>query len=741
MSPNIALSAARTLEEVRRVRMADSMTSAAPVASRHTAPRPSLGFLICLPLLLSLAGPVAGSAYVQEPATGDAPEDIWSDEYVAYEFPWGGDEAVQFKEYHTYETMRNRMLRLAEDNSDFVAFHEGLNGGTNARGQETNEDTYKGWFYGHPSPWLKITGNIEGGEYNAFNGDTGNYVDREDILIVGNHHAREWMSYEVPMFMIETLVWAYNNIGYDNDGDGLVDEDPWGDADGDGIIDDDGDCLRLDPSMQDSDGDGTPCGPGDLGVDEDFSEQKLHDLINAREIYIVPMLNVDGNRYDREVYCGPTAWENCATSGWRKNLRDNTVTGITPIPDLDEEVDESCDGVDLNRNYQFEWGAPLGATGPLVPGMCYADGPNNDVYNGPVDTVDQDGDGRLNEDGVDGKDDDSDGLVDEDWLGGNSEPETKFIQDLTEMNDDLENGGSDFPAVLTWHSFSELILYPWGHCQGCTNPDQDQLKYHGDVMATMSNYENMQSSSLYPTSGDFCDWHYGLFMSYCYTMEIGNAFHERPENIDDILLRNVGMGMYMIEIADNPRERADLAIANISQQNYLKQPSKITIPESGDIPIDMCVSAQFPYSVDATSVKWRQVKPSRMQSDFGPREWSMTPWQVADVVATGTSCPLAAGNGTVLRAMLPISETATGQIHYKAMVSTLSGADFYQYPADGGYYTLDISYRAAFGSVFGALFTFTVVAGFVWGGLAVALRIMLVGDEDKVYEADLRAED
>jgi hypothetical protein len=715
------------------------MTSAATVASRHLAPRPSLGFLIALPLLLSLAGPVAGSAYVQEPASGEAPEDIWSDEYVAYEFPWGGDEAVQFKEYHDYESMRTRMLRLAEDNSDFVNFHEGLNGGTNARGQETTEDTYKGWFYGHPSPWLKITGDIEGGEYNAFNGDTGNYVDREDVLIVGNHHAREWMSYEVPMFMIETLIFSFNNIGYDNDGDGLVDEDPWGDADGDGILDDDGDCLRLDPSFQDSDGDGTPCGPGDLGVDEDFSEQKLHDLINAREIYIVPMLNVDGNRYDREVYCGETAWENCATSGWRKNLRDNTVTGITPLPDLDEEVDESCDGVDLNRNYQFEWGAPLGATGPLIPGSCYASGPNNDVYNGPVDTVDQDGDGRLNEDGVDGKDDDSDGLVDEDWLGGNSEPETKFIQDLTEMNDELENGGSDFPAVLTWHSFSELILYPWGHCQDCTNPDQDQLKFHGDVMATMSNYENMQSSSLYPTSGDFCDWHYGLFNSYCYTMEIGNAFHERPENIDDILLRNVGMGMYMIEIADNPRERADLAIANISQQNYLKQPSKVNIPDSGDIPVDLCVSDMFPYSVDETSVKWRQVKPSRMQSDYGPREWSTTPWQMAEVVKVDGGCPLAAGNGTMLRAMLPISETATGEIHYKAMVSTLSGADFYPYPADGGYYTLDISYRAAFGSVFGALFTFGLVATFVWGGLAVALRIMLGDDEDKVFEADLQS--
>ena len=211
------------------------------------------------------------------------------------------------------------------------------------------------------------------------------------------------------MLFLETLVYYYGKAGIDNDGDGLIDEDGW-----DGI-DNDGDCLMLNASHQDSNGDGNPCGPGDLGVDEDFSEQFITDMINTREMYLIPMLNVDGNRYDREVYCGPTAWENCPTSGWRKNLRDNTVTGVTPLPDVDEEVDPSCDGVDLNRNFQYEWGAPLGATGPLFPGMCYSDsGANNDVYNGPVDTVDQDGDLRLNEDHVDGKDDDADGLIDED---------------------------------------------------------------------------------------------------------------------------------------------------------------------------------------------------------------------------------------------------------------------------------------------------------------------------------------
>ena len=712
------------------------MTSTAAASIRTT--RPSFGFLIALPLLLSLASPVAGSTLVQEPATGDAPEDIWSDDYINMIFPWAdeNERILQFKEYHTYETMKQRMQRLAEENPDIFEFHEGLNGGTNARGEDTNADTYEGWYYGYSSPWLKITGDVQGGEYNEFVGDNGNYADRHDVLIVGNHHAREWMSVQVPVMQMEVIAFSYNNIGYDNDGDGQVDEDGWGDDNGDGILDDDGDCLALEASLQDSNGDGTPCGPGDLGVDEDYSEQWITDLINSRELYLVPMLNVDGNIYDREVFCPAPAWESCPSGGWRKNLRNN---GPQLLPDLNEQVDEDCDGVDLNRNYQYEWGFPLGATLPGAPGTCTPAEDerlgisNNDVYTGPFDTSDNDGDGLINEDNVDGEDDDNDGQTDEDWNGGNSEPETKFIQDLTEMNDDTGNGASEFRATLTHHSYSELILYPWGHCADCETPDHQQLMYHGDQLAEMTDYTNMQSSGLYPTTGDFCDWHYGVHGSYCYTSEIGTAFHQHEDDIDHIAVRNLGTGFYMAEIADAPRERADLAIANISQQNYLKQPNAIDIPEEGDIPIDVCVSNAFPYSVENSVVKWRQVKPSRLQSDFGPREWSTTPWQSVPLdVVGGNACTLSEGNGTLLRAMVPVTETATGELHYKAQVATLGGADFYQYPADGDYFVLDVTYRAAFGSVIGALFTFSLVATFVWGGLAVALRTMLGSEDDAI---------
>ncbi len=687
-----------------------------------------------LPFLLSMLSPVALAPITeaQEPETGTSPEAIWSTEYANQVFPWGphGDsEQLQFREYHDYFSMKQRMQTLAAYYPDFLQFHEGLLGGMNARGEFTGVNDYEGWYYNHPSPWMKITADVRGGEYNDFVGDDGNYEDRPDVMLVGNHHAREWMSVQVPMFFLETLAYYYGKAGIDNDGDGLIDEDGW-----DGI-DNDGDCMSLNASFQDSNGDGNPCGPGDLGVDEDFSEQFITDMVNTREIYLIPMLNVDGNRYDREEYCGETAWENCYQSGWRKNLRDNTHTGVTPIPDVDEAVDPGCDGVDLNRNYQFEWGAPLGATGPLFPGFCYADGPNNDVYNGPVDTVDQDEDGRLNEDHVDGKDDDADGLVDEDWMGGNSEPETKFIQDMTEMNDDDGDSASDFKSTLTWHSFSELVLWPWGHCTDCYAPDDEYLVYHGQMMGQMTDYAAMQSSDLYPTTGDFCDWHYGVHNSYCYTMEIGNAFHEYPEDIAHISVRNLGVPFYMVEMADDPQYRAVVGIQNTTATQWLEEPINVDVPSKGDIPVGLCLDPMFPFTpdVERSHLMWRFVEPTRQQNDFGPTDWVEVPWEMSGFEETSEQCTLLDGsNGTRLVGMVPLPDTSVGKIQYKAMLGTTNGAFPFSYPTveeGGNYYELSIPYRAAFGDAVLSILMFLVIATFVWGGLGFTLREMFSEDE------------
>ena len=718
--------------------------------------------ILILPFLLSFLSPVVSSSYAQDASEGKTPWETWDldneglyidceseSEGISgcdYTFPWGGNDMMQFKEYYTFDALKSRMDRIAADNPEFIQYHEGLNGGENDRGQFTNADTYKGWHYNNEVPWVKITADVEGGETNEFNGDSGNYADRPDVMIVGNHHAREWMSHTTPMMFLETVAYYYNGGPVDNDGDGRLDEDPWGDADGDGLVDDDGDCLALAPEYQDSNGDGKACNPGDFGVDEDWSEVELTNIINNREIYLIPLLNSDGFIYDMEIFCPAPAWESCPSGGWRKNLRNN---GPEPLPDPNEQVDEDCDGVDLNRNYQFEWGWPLGATVPLIPGSCTpaederAGITNNDVYTGPYDTKDDDGDGRLNEDNVDGEDDDNDGLTDEDPAGGNSEPETKFIQDMTEMNDDDGDGASDYKATLTYHSYSELVLYPWGHCTGCETTDHEQLVWHGDQMAEMTDYTNMQSSDLYPTTGDFCDWHYGVHGSYCYTMEIGTAFHQHEDDIDHIAVRNNGIAIYMADIADNPRERANFGLKDVYRNQYLQKADDVLVPEAGSIPIEMCLDNEFSvdYDMDKSHVMYRMVKPSRQQSDYGAREWYTQSWSMAKFSPVEEeSCQLLneSGEGYKIIANIPIDNDETGYLHYKSMVSTLGGSLKIEYPPNSQYYEIKMDYRAPYGTIFGSVMLFMTVAFFVWGGLGVCLRMMV--DDNSTGEAILEAE-
>tara|TARA_X000001036_G_scaffold341930_1_gene321366 strand:+ start:317 stop:1123 length:807 start_codon:yes stop_codon:yes gene_type:complete len=262
-------------------------------------------------------------------------------------------------------------------------------------------------------------------------------------------------------------------------------------------------------------------------------------------------------------------------------------------------------------------------------------------------------------------------------------------------------------------------------------------------MAEMTDYTNMQSSDLYPTTGDFCDWHYGVHGSYCYTMEIGTAFHQHEDDVDHIAVRNNGVAFYMIEIADNPRERADLEMSNVVRNQFIFEPSQIAIPASGDIPIEMCLDNSF--AIDLTEenshVMYRMVKPSRQQSDFGPMEWSKEVWSKADFsVVKGETCDLLneSGQGYKVVANLPIEDDANGKLHYKSMISTLGGTQKIEYPPNSQYHELKIEYRAPFGSLFGSIMLFMTVVVFVWGGLGVCLRMMM-GDEE-IKEAILDAE-
>jgi hypothetical protein len=79
-------------------------------------------------------------------------------------------------------------------------------------------------------------------------------------------------------------------------------------------------------------------------------EQRVSDIVNSREIWIVPMVNPDGAEYD-------------ISSGQFQNWRRNRQ----PVPD------SSALGVDLNRNWGYKWGCCGGSSGK----------PGTSTYRGP----------------------------------------------------------------------------------------------------------------------------------------------------------------------------------------------------------------------------------------------------------------------------------------------------------------------------------------------------------------------
>jgi murein tripeptide amidase MpaA len=183
---------------------------------------------------------------------------------------------------------------------------------------------------------------------------------------------------------------------------------------------------------------------------------------------------------------------------WRKNRRDNPGT--------------TCDGVDLNRNADVVWGVAQGQT------SC---SPCSEVYCGP---------------------------------SAFSEPEGRNVKYV------LDN--AQVVSFVDVHSFSELVLYPWGHAPTqSTNPAQrftglptgtcsasipsgyaeympprDVQRFQtvaqrivDDVHAVRGrNYTPQASIALYPTTGTQGDYAYSrhianpsLYKTYGFTFETG----------------------------------------------------------------------------------------------------------------------------------------------------------------------------------------------------------------------------
>jgi carboxypeptidase T len=177
-----------------------------------------------------------------------------------------------------------------------------------------------------------------------------------------------------------------------------------------------------------------------------------------------------------QIYIIPMMNPDGVEAGTRKNMEPNhgwfglqkTVTSV---------------GVDLNRNYAGSWF--LLFLRPLFySSTSYHD--KSDVYRGPHPF---------------------------------SENETQAVQQFT--------GTHNITISIDYHTYGELILYPWGDTR---RPAQDKPLFVsiGENISQLDNYTSVQSTSLYPTLGDICDWLYATHHVLAFTIELGTAY--APEN-------------------------------------------------------------------------------------------------------------------------------------------------------------------------------------------------------------------
>lgn len=188
---------------------------------------------------------------------------------------------------------------------------------------------------------------------------------------------------------------------------------------------------------------------------------------------------------------------------WRKNRQPNS--GSTYV------------GTDLNRNYGYKWGCCGGSSGST----------SSDTYRGSA---------------------------------AFSAPETAAMRDF--INSRVVGGVQQIKTAITFHTYSELILWPYGYTYtdvptDMTRDDYDTFVAMGQAMAQTNGYTAQQASDLYVTDGDMTDWAYGAHKIFAYTFELypkssSPGFYPPDEQIATQTSRNREAILYIAEQADCP---------------------------------------------------------------------------------------------------------------------------------------------------------------------------------------------
>ena len=249
------------------------------------------------------------------------------------------------------------------------------------------------------------------------------------------------------------------------------------------------------------------------------SNDEVKAIIDHTQLYFIPCLNPDGYVYNEMT--------NPNGGGmWRKNRKDNTNGSY---------------GVDLNRNYSYQWG---------VSGT--SNNPNNDTYLGP---------------------------------SAFSEVETQAVKWFCEQH--------DFQLALNSHTYGNLLLYPFGYGTNLPTADNAVFKAFSDVMVEKNGYTNQLSAALYPAAGDADDWMYGETSTHskilAMTPEIGSSFWPAASNVTALCQSMVYHNLMAANFLINFAKTKDNNGFSITQKNgYLSYTiQRLGLANPGDFTVQI----------------------------------------------------------------------------------------------------------------------------------------------------------
>lgn len=180
------------------------------------------------------------------------------------------------------------------------------------------------------------------------------------------------------------------------------------------------------------------------------TDSQVRKWMNDNSIWVIPMVNPDGNN---------RVWT--SDSMWRKNVRGGY-------------------GVDVNRNYPYDWGACNGSSSST----------GSEIYRG---------------------------------ASASSEPETKALMGLVDRIKPI--------LAISYHSYAGIVIYPFG-CSPKKVPSPDNVSYEEigrDLAGALENdsgngtYDFGTSYELlYNVDGGSIDWMYAQHKTRAYVIEMNS---------------------------------------------------------------------------------------------------------------------------------------------------------------------------------------------------------------------------